>query len=200
MATTLDRPAGQRTVHLFPIPTGKAAIYIRVSGHRQEDGASLAVQLESCRLYCEVNGLEIIGEFKDVQSGLDVDRPEYQQALALAKAKGFDQLVVYRYDRTGRDDAEFAGMLKDFAKLGIQLTSASGESPDPFYQKLAGLLAWDESRRLSIRITGSKMKRHSVGQWGGKPPFGYTTEKQPGGGDRSLRIGLLRPPGTEDGL
>lgn len=26
------------------------------------------------------------------------------------------------------------------------------------------------------------MKRHSVGQWGGRPPFGYTTEKQPGGG------------------
>jgi DNA invertase Pin-like site-specific DNA recombinase len=96
----------------------------------------------------------VVAEFRDVESGLHVDRPQYQQALALARSKGFNQLVVYRYDRSGRDDAEFAGMLRDFAKLGIQLVSASGKSPDPLYQKLAGVLAWDESRRLSIRVSG----------------------------------------------
>ncbi|HZA24913.1 MAG TPA: recombinase zinc beta ribbon domain-containing protein, partial [Dehalococcoidia bacterium] len=110
----------------------------------------------------------------DVESGLHVDRAQYQQALALARAKGFDQLVVWRYDRSGRDDAEYMGMLRDFAKLGITLVSASGESPDPLYQKLAGVLAWDESRRVSIRVSGSKMKRHTEGKWNGKPVFGYS--------------------------
>ena len=105
---------------------GRAAIYIRVSNERQADGASLEVQLELCRRYCETAGLDVVAVFRDVQSGLDVDRPAYQSALALARARGIDQLVVYRYDRTGRDDAEFAGMLRDFAKLGIQVVSASG--------------------------------------------------------------------------
>jgi site-specific DNA recombinase len=112
-----------------------------------------------------------------VLSGLIVDRPQYQQALNLARAKAFDKLVVFRYDRSGRDDAEYFGMLKDFSKLGIQLVSASGESPDPLYQKFAGVLAWDESRRISIRVTGSKMKRHEEGKWGTKAPFGYATHQ-----------------------
>ena len=111
---------------------GRAAIYIRVSGERQKDGASLDVQLETCRRYCEHAGLQTVAEFQDVQTGLDIDRPQYQAALRLAKDKGFDQLVVWRYDRSGRDDAEYAGMLRDFAKLEIQLVSASGESPIPF--------------------------------------------------------------------
>lgn len=169
MTTTIDRPS-------VPI-TGEAAIYIRVSSHRQEDGASLDVQLETCRQYCESNGLIIVGEYQDVQSGLVVERPQYQEALALGKSGGFDKLIVYRYDRTGRDDAEFAGMLRDFAKMGIQLVSASGESPDPLFQKLAGLLAWNESRTLSIRVAGSKMKRHDDGKWNGKAPFGYSLAK-----------------------
>ena len=124
----------------------------------------------------------IIGIFRDIQSGLDIDRPQYQAALTLAKSRGFDQLVVYRYDRSGRDDAEYMGMLRDFAKLGITLVSASGESPDPLYQKLAGVLAWDESRRISIRVTGSKMARFENGYWSSKPPFGFVTERQPEGG------------------
>jgi site-specific DNA recombinase len=73
-------------------------------------------------------------------------------------------------------------MLRDFAKQGITLVSASGESPDPLYQKLAGVLAWDESRRISIRTSGSKMKRHTEGKWNGKPVFGYGLEKHPEGG------------------
>jgi site-specific DNA recombinase len=171
MVTTLERPTTTNGHH--PIG-GRAAIYVRVSSRQQEDGASLDVQLETCGKYCASHFLEIVGKFRDVQSGLDIDRPQYQQALSLARAKGFDQLVVFRYDRTGRDDAEYAGMLRDFAKLGITLVSASGESPDPLYQKLAGVLAWDESRRISIRTSGSKMKRYTEGKWNGKTPFGYS--------------------------
>src|SRR5918996_5335685 len=170
MVSNLERPS---TNGHLPV-RGRAAIYIRVSSHKQEDGVSLEVQLEACRQYCEKTGLDVVSEFRDVESGLHVDRPQYRQALALARAKGFDQLVCYRYDRTGRDDAEYMTMLRDFAKLGITLVSATGESPDPLYQKLAGVLAWDESRRISVRTAGSKMKRHTEGKWNGKVPLGYS--------------------------
>ena len=178
--TTLDeRPITTNGHHHI---VGKAVIYLRVSKEKQKDGASLDVQLETCQKYCTANGLEVVAEFRDVQSGLDVDRPKYQHVLDLARAKAFDKLVVFRYDRSGREDAEYFTMLRDFNKLGIALVSASGESPDPLYQKLAGLLAWDESRRISIRVTGSKMKRFENGYWSSKPPFGYITERHPEGG------------------
>ena len=117
MVTSLEKPAIPHRTSV--LPTGKALIYLRVSRREQEDGASLEVQLEACRRYCEAHGLEAVAELKDIGSGLNVDRPEYQRALKLAKDKAFDKLVVFRYDRSGRDDAEYAGMLKDFAKLGI---------------------------------------------------------------------------------
>jgi hypothetical protein len=41
---------------------GRAVIYIRVSREKQTDGASLEVQLEACRRYCEAHGLGIIAE------------------------------------------------------------------------------------------------------------------------------------------
>jgi site-specific DNA recombinase len=179
MLATPERPS---TNGHLPAVGGRAAIYIRVSSDRQKDGTSLDVQLEHCHQYCDGQGLEVVGTFKDVESGLHIDRPQYQQALALARSKGFDHLVVYRFDWVGRDDAEHAGMLKDFTRLGIQLVSASGESPDPFFRKLAGVLAWNESRTLSIRITGSKMRRHESGGWNGKPCFGYSLAKHPEGG------------------
>jgi site-specific DNA recombinase len=178
MVTTIERPG---TNGHLPVD-GKAVIYVRVSNAKQEDGASLEVQLETCRRYCEKSGLDVVAEFRDVESGLHVDRVQYQHALALARAKGFDQLVVWRYDRSGRDDAEYMTMLRDFAKQGITLVSASGESPDPLYQKLAGVLAWDESRRISIRVTGSKMLRFQDGKWSGKAVFGYSVQKLEGGG------------------
>ena len=162
---------GEREIRV-PI-VGKAVIYLRVSRGKQADGASLEVQLQSCRRFCWANGLEIVGEYWDVQSGLDSDRQQYQQVLDLARAKAFDKLVVFRYDRSGRDDTAYFLMLKGFTRLGVSLVSASGESPDPFSQKLAGLMAWDESRRISIRVTGSKMKRFEDGKWNGKPLLGY---------------------------
>ncbi len=60
---------------------GRAVIYVRVSKTTQKDGASLDVQLETCRQYCERSGLEIVAEFKDIKSGLVVEWDQYQQVL-----------------------------------------------------------------------------------------------------------------------
>ena len=84
MVSNLERPG---TNGHLPVG-GRAAIYIRVSSHKQEDGVSLEVQLEACRRYCEKAGLDVVAEFKDVESGLHVDRAQYQQALALARGRG----------------------------------------------------------------------------------------------------------------
>jgi DNA invertase Pin-like site-specific DNA recombinase len=74
MTTVLDRPATRRGRKVLIV--GSAAVYTRVSTDRQkEEGASLDVQLEACLRYCESHGLVVVGEFTDVQSGLDATRP-----------------------------------------------------------------------------------------------------------------------------
>ncbi len=156
---------------------GKAAIYIRVSGHRQEDGASLDVQLDACRRYCESRGLLVMAEFRDVQSGLDSDRPHYLAAVELARTNGIDKLVVWRLDRLGRDSAEYIPLLKGLRRLGVDVVSVTQPTESIFMQQVIGIMAEEESRQLSTRVTASKQRRFKEGKWGGAPPFGYTTRK-----------------------
>jgi site-specific DNA recombinase len=177
MATVRERPA-QRV----PI-TGKAAIYTRVSTDRQrEEGASLAVQREACLNYCETHGLVVVAEFTDVQSGLDADRPQYMQAVELARSNGVDKLVLWCFDRLGRDTAEYIPLLKGLKRLGVDVVSVTQPTESMFMQQVIGIMAEEESRQISTRVTASKQRRYSEGKWGGTPPFGYNTEKQPEGG------------------
>jgi site-specific DNA recombinase len=50
-------------------------------------------------------------------------------------------------------------------------------------QELMGVLAAEESRQLSVRITASKRRRAAEGKWsGGFAPMGYNIERHPDGG------------------
>ncbi len=98
----LHTPTRSRAALTRRVPiVGHAAIYTRVSTDRQQDGASLEVQLEECRRYCEGHGLSVVAEFRDVLSGLNPDRPQYQQAVALATSNGVDLLVLFFATATG---------------------------------------------------------------------------------------------------
>ncbi len=127
----LHTPAQSRAAPMARVPiVGKEAIYTRVSTESQQDGASLGVQLDACRSYCDTNGLVIVAEFRDVLSGLKTDRPQYREAVELARSKGVDKLVVWRLDRLGRDSGEYISQLRDLRKLGVSVVSVTqpGES------------------------------------------------------------------------
>src|SRR5438093_6687869 len=99
-----QKHSGMATYSEKRVPiVGKAAIYTRVSTDKQQEGASLTVQLEACRSYCESHGLIVVEEFRDVLSGLSPERPQYQKAVELARSKAINKLVVWRLDRLGRD-------------------------------------------------------------------------------------------------
>jgi site-specific DNA recombinase len=176
MTTVLEKP--QKRV---PI-TGNAAIYTRVSGIRQEDGASLDVQREACLRYCDEHGLIVVGEFRDVESGLHADRPQYMKAVEMARTKGYDKLVVWRLDRLGRDSAEYIPLLNGLKRQGVDVVSVTQPTESMFMLQVLGIMTKEESRQLSIRVTASKRRRASEGNWGNMAPFGYTTQHQPEGG------------------
>lgn len=163
---------------------GKAAIYTRVSTDKQQqDGASLSVQLDACRDYCKSHGLVVMDEFRDVLSGLNTDRPAYRQAVDLARSRGVDKLVVWRLDRLGRDEAEYMTQLRDLRRLGVDVVSVTQPGESILLQHMLVVLAGEESRQLSIRITASKRRRSKEGKWGSSvAPFGYSKRKHPEGG------------------
>jgi site-specific DNA recombinase len=178
MTTLLE---GERTSRISIV--GKAAIYTRVSSDRQrEEGASLDVQRDACLRYCAANGLLVMGEFTDVQSGLDADRPQYMRAVEMARARGVDKLVVWRYDRLGRDAAEYLPLIKGLKRIGIDVVSVTQPTESYLMQGILGLMAEEESRQLSVRVSASKQRRFNEGKWGGTPPFGYSNQKHPDGG------------------
>jgi site-specific DNA recombinase len=181
---SLHTPTRSRAALTPRVPlVGKAAIYTRVSTDKQQDGASLDVQLDACRSYCESNGLIVVAEFRDVLSGLKTDRPQYRQAVDLARSKSVDKLVVWRLDRLGRDSGEYITQLRDLRKLGIAVTSVTQPGESILMQELMGVLAAEESRQLSVRITASKRRRAAEGKWsGGFAPMGYSIERHPDGG------------------
>jgi site-specific DNA recombinase len=181
---SLHTPTRSRAALTPRVPlVGKAAIYTRVSTDKQQDGASLDVQLDACRSYCESNGLIVVAEFRDVLSGLKTDRPQYRQAVDLARSKSVDKLVVWRLDRLGRDSGEYITQLRDLRKLGIAVTSVTQPGESILMQELMGVLAAEESRQLSVRITASRRRRAAEGKWsGGFAPMGYSIERHPDGG------------------
>jgi site-specific DNA recombinase len=178
MTTLLEKPKARRVSIV-----GRAAVYLRVSTDRQaENGASLEVQREACLRYCSDHGLDVVGEFQDVMRGGETERPQYRKALELATSGGIEKLIVWRLDRLGRDAAEYIGQLKNLKRIGIDVVSVTQPSESMFMQQMLGVMAEEESRQLSVRVTASKQRRYKEGYWGGPAPFGYDSVKQPEGG------------------
>src|SRR5690625_1266506 len=83
--------------------TKRALIYARVSSDEQSRGYSLDTQLASIRSYCAQEGYQIIGEFSDVFTGTEIDRPGMNALITKAEEVRPDAVVLYDVDRLGRE-------------------------------------------------------------------------------------------------
>ena len=80
----------------------KSVIYARYSSDSQTE-QSIDGQLRVCKEYAEKNGYEIVTEYIDrAMTGTNDNRPALQQMLYYSKKKGFDFVLVYKFDRFAR--------------------------------------------------------------------------------------------------
>jgi DNA invertase Pin-like site-specific DNA recombinase len=170
----------------------KAAAYVRVSTEEQSTGLSLEAQERACREYADRQGWQVATVYQDIQSGLDADRPGWQRLLSDARRKRFDAVVVYRLDRFGRDPADAFPAVKELAKFGIALHSAT-EGNDHFVQGLLLLLAQEESRRTSARVQLVMKGLAQQGKWLGRAPLGYEIVQAPDGKGATLQPSSQAP-------
>ena len=135
-----------------------AVLYCRVSTRRQgETGNGLKAQREAAGAYADRAGLEIVGEFIEVESGRSRTRPILQQAIAAAR-KNNARLVVAKNDRLGRG-ASFLLALRD---SGVDFVAADNPDIGPLVVGILAVIAQDEAERIRTRIREAlaQVKKH----------------------------------------
>jgi site-specific DNA recombinase len=96
----------------------KVAIYCRVSTDNQE----LEQQIQACKKFCEYKQFEYI-LFAEVGSGKNFKRIRFLNLLERVRNGEFDAIVVFRFDRLGRNAREVVTLFEEFESKGVQVFS-----------------------------------------------------------------------------
>lgn len=159
-----------------------AVVYARYSSHRQGE-QSIEGQLAEARKYAEAHGLTILHEYCDrAQTGKNDDREQFQRMLADAAKHSFDTLIVWKTDRIGRNKEEIALNKYHLKKNGVKIHYIAETIPDTpegiiLEAVIEGMAAY-YSEQLSQNVRRGMLTSASKAQFtGGKPPLGYTTDK-----------------------
>src|SRR4051794_4910495 len=101
----------------------KAILYVRVSTDEQaEKGHSLKHQEERLQNYCAVNGLEVVGFYKEDHSAKTFERPEFRKLLDFLKKnkEAADVLLFLKWDSFPRKAPESYGMIGTRRKYKVE--------------------------------------------------------------------------------
>jgi len=149
-----------------------AAAYARNSDPRHQD--TLEAQIEACRAYAASVGITVPDAyvFAEGRSGLDVGRPEYHKLLNLAKTKRIKHVIIFVYDRFGRDSGTFIQDMRELERLGITVHTHAGKIAPEAVPWLA-MNAEMTSRTLSAHVANQQRSLVLRGHILGRLPYGY---------------------------
>lgn len=172
----------------------KVAIYIRVSGESQsgDDKVSLPVQERELLEHCKDHKWQVYKVYTDVLSGsLDFEnRKGGQELLTDAHAGKFNVVIVWDYDRIGRDREGLAAKLfrHQMRELGIQVFSLNQshqlKHPEEYKEEpyddgqilIENIHDWQSASTISKfrhRSMMGKTERAKKGKMLNTPPYGY---------------------------
>ena len=126
--------------------------YYRVSTQRQgKSGLGLEAQRAAVERFAENEGLTIVKEFIEIESGKGADALNLRPKLAAALAEARKQkcpVVVAKLDRLSRDVAFVAGLMSQRVPF---IVAELGADADPFMLHIYAALAEKERRMISAR-------------------------------------------------
>lgn len=157
----------------------RAAIYIRVSTKLQEKKYSLEAQEYELTRYAKAQGWEIIGLFKDVESGGKLNKEGLDNLLDAVEDNSVDIVLCVDQDRLSRLDTVEWEFLKDvlrkhnvkIAEPG-RITDLENED-DEFISDIKNLIAKREKRAIVRRMMRGKRQATREGKVWGKQPEEY---------------------------
>ena len=141
-----------------------AVAYYRVSTQRQgRSGLGIEAQGSTVELFAETEGITIIGEFVEVETGKGSDalerRPQLAAALAAARTARCP-VVVAKLDRLSRDVAFISGLMAQRVPF---IVAELGTDADPFMLHLYAALAEKERRLIGERTKAALSARKAQG-------------------------------------
>jgi len=130
----------------------QAVAYYRVSTARQgRSGLGIAAQRTAVTRFAEAEGIALLSEFVEIETGKGADaldrRPQLATALAEARTARCP-FVVAKLDRLSRDVAFIAGLM---AQRVLFIVAELGADADPFMLHLYAALAEKERRLIGER-------------------------------------------------
>lgn len=138
-------------------------IYTRVSTEDQgKSGLGLEAQERDIAVFLDKFSevpFEIIGEFRDVQSGSDADRPELTKALEQVRRTGAE-LLIAKLDRLSRKVSFIATLMDD---KRVKLRVAQMPQADKFQLHIYAALAEQERTFISERTKAALRAAKSRG-------------------------------------
>lgn len=125
----------------------KFVAYYRVSTQKQGlDGNGMGAQKEAVRRYLASLKCELLGNFEEVESGSNNDRPQLAAAIKLATAQKAI-LVIAKLDRISRN----AAFLMQLQESGVDFVACDMPNADKFTVGILALVAQRERELISER-------------------------------------------------
>jgi site-specific DNA recombinase len=158
------------------------ALYLRVSTEEQRERQSIVTQREFGHRYCELHQLPIYEVFADdgISGTVPIEtRPAGKRALEAARQGKFDQLLVYKLDRLGRETRLILNGVAELEKLGVRIRSMTeefdtGTSTGRLMLTMLSGFASHERDVIRERSVAGTNRVAEAGAWlGGIVPFGY---------------------------
>ncbi|MFC1934881.1 recombinase family protein [Chloroflexota bacterium] len=130
----------------------KAAIYTRISSDSQEEGTSLDSQQEACLARANELGYEVTEQFREVRSGLTLERPILEQLRELVRNKSVDAVIAYCLDRLSRDPVHFILLQDEIQRSGAELILVSEDLDNSDMGKLIGHIKGYSAKLEALKI------------------------------------------------
>ena len=148
----------------------QAVAYYRVSRPSQgRSGLGIEAQKEAIRRFAEAEGIEIVAERTEVETGKGADaldrRPELADALAAARRAKCPVLVA-KLDRLSRDVHFISGLMAHHVPFVV---AELGPDVDPFILHLYASLAQKERELISQRTREALARKKAQGAKLGNP-------------------------------
>src|SRR6266480_478698 len=147
-----------------------AVAYYRVSTARQgKSGLGIEAQKAAIQRFAEAEGIELVGEHVEVETGKGADalerRPELAAALAQAR-KAKCAVLVAKLDRLSRDVHFISGLMAHRVPFVV---ADLGADADPFMLHLYAALAEKERALISARTKAALAAKKAQGVKLGNP-------------------------------
>src|SRR5579862_8530841 len=106
------------------------AVYVRVSTEEQRERQSIETQREFAGKFCDLHSLKIHEIYADdgFSGTIPVEkRPGARRLLEDARRGKFDQILVFKLDRIGRDTSLILAIVNELRDRGIRVRSMTEE-------------------------------------------------------------------------